>query len=120
MSPEAAAAPTPPASNAASASASAGADGAVAHAAKRRAGLGTAFGEAVSSPIEEVAFVRANASHPSVIVGVRYNDHDGLLAMGIDVDHLTCGYPGCDPGIGVAPNRTAIPGRRSPLCGCCR
>ena len=51
-----------------------------------RPGLGTDYGEAVSSPTYEVEFVRANAVHPSVVLGVRYNDREGLLAMGIDVD----------------------------------
>lgn len=52
----------------------------------RRPGLGTAFGERVDSPIQEVSFVRANASSPSAVLGVRYNDHDGLIAMGVNVD----------------------------------
>jgi hypothetical protein len=51
-----------------------------------RPGLGTDYGEAVSSPTYEVEFVRANAYRPSVVLGVRYNDRAGLLAMGIDVD----------------------------------
>lgn len=51
-----------------------------------RPGLGTEFGEAVSSQIEEVEFVRANASEPSIVLGVRYNDRQGLIALGIDVD----------------------------------
>jgi len=53
---------------------------------RRRPGLGTEFGEAVSSPVQEVSFVRANASRPSVVLGARYNDRDGLVALGIDVD----------------------------------
>ena len=53
---------------------------------RRRPGLGTEFGEAVTSPVQEVAFVRANASHPSVVLGARYNDREGLVALGIDVD----------------------------------
>lgn len=53
---------------------------------RERPGLGTEFGEAVSSHIREVEFVRANASSPAVILGVRYNDRDGLLAMGVNVD----------------------------------
>ena len=52
----------------------------------RRPGLGTAFGERVDSPIQEVSFVRASATSPSVLLGVRYNDHDGLVAMGVNVD----------------------------------
>ncbi len=57
---------------------------------RERPGLGTEFGEAVSSHIQEVEFVRANPSTPSVILGVRYNDHDGLVAMGVNVDGI---YP---------------------------
>jgi hypothetical protein len=54
----------------------------------RRPGLGTEFGEAVSSPVREVEFVRANAVRPSVILGMRYNDRAGLVAAGIDVDNV--------------------------------
>jgi hypothetical protein len=38
--------------------------------------------------------VRANASRPSTVLGVRYNDRDGLLAMGIplDRDPRYCGW----------------------------
>jgi len=57
---------------------------------RSRPGLGTEYGEAVSSPITEVEFVRASAVRPSVVLGVRYNDRDGLLAMGIPVDGGTC------------------------------
>lgn len=51
-----------------------------------RPGLGTAFGERVNSPIQEVSFVRANPTYPSAVLGVRYNDRDGLIAMGVNVD----------------------------------
>ena len=54
--------------------------------AESRPGLGTEYGEAVSSPIHEVDFVRANAARPAALMGVRYNDRRGLLAMGIPVD----------------------------------
>lgn len=54
--------------------------------ADRRPGLGTEFGEAVSSHVTEVNFVRASASRPAATLGVRYNDRDGLIAMGVDVD----------------------------------
>ena len=57
----------------------------------RRPGLGTEFGEAVNSPVREVSFARTNATHPSVILGVRYNDRDGLVALGIDVDACCAG-----------------------------
>jgi len=53
---------------------------------RARPGLGTDYGEAVSSPTYEVEFARANAARPSVVLGMRYNDREGLLAMGIDVD----------------------------------
>jgi len=55
-------------------------------AARSRPGLGTEYGEAVSSPIFEVPFLRANPSRPSAILGMRYNDREGLVAMGVDVD----------------------------------
>ena len=54
--------------------------------ARSRPGLGTEYGEAVNSRIYEVQFVRANPSNPSIVLGVRYNDRDGLIAMGIPVD----------------------------------
>jgi hypothetical protein len=54
--------------------------------ARGRAGLGTEYGEAVPSQIHEVEFVRASAARPAYLLGVRYNDHDGLVAMGIPVD----------------------------------
>jgi hypothetical protein len=53
---------------------------------RNRSGLGTEYGEAVHSPIYEVEFVRANPSTPSVVLGARYNDREGLLALGIPVD----------------------------------
>jgi len=51
-----------------------------------RSGLGTEFGEARDSHVEEVAFVRANQSTPAQIATVRYNDRAGLMALGISVD----------------------------------
>ena len=57
---------------------------------KSRPGLGTEFGEAVSSQIREVEFTRANAGEPAVVMGLRYNDRAGLIAMGIDVDGPWC------------------------------
>jgi hypothetical protein len=81
---------------------------------RERPGLGTEFGEAVASHIQEVEFVRANASAPSVILGVRYNDHDGLLAMGVNVDGVSP-WPGdtelrrtAEP-FPVSPHRYAAP-----------
>jgi hypothetical protein len=51
----------------------------------RRPGLGTAFGERRHSPIREVRFVRANTKRPSALLGLRYNDRRGLIAMGVDL-----------------------------------
>jgi hypothetical protein len=66
----------------------------------RRSGLGTEFGEAVGSSVREVSFVRANSSSPMFVLGARYNDHDGLVALGINVDRdpYACGNGGwgCD------------------------
>jgi hypothetical protein len=81
---------------------------------RERPGLGTEFGEAVASHIQEVEFVRANSSVPAVILGVRYNDHDGLVAMGVNVDGVYP-WPGdtelrrtADP-FPVSPRRYAAP-----------
>jgi hypothetical protein len=52
----------------------------------RRPGLATEFGEAVRSAVHEVSFTRANPTSPSVLLGARYNDREGLVALGIDVD----------------------------------
>jgi hypothetical protein len=55
-------------------------------AARERKGLGTEFGEARESRVEETPFVRANAATPSQLVTVRYNDRAGLIALGIRID----------------------------------
>lgn len=60
--------------------------------ASRRPGLGTEFGEAVGSAVREVPFVRANPGSPAAVLGARYNDRDGLVALGINVEPDTCGY----------------------------
>jgi hypothetical protein len=51
-----------------------------------RPGLGTEFGERVHSEVREVTFVRAHASRPAAMLGVRYDDREGLYAAGVDVD----------------------------------
>ena len=53
-----------------------------------RLGLGTEYGEAVSSSITETTFERAS-SRPAAVIGCRYNDRAGLIALGIDVDGLS-------------------------------
>jgi hypothetical protein len=83
----AAAAPPPSAASPAPAASSAGR--AESSPRRSRSGLGTEFGEAVSSTIREVRFVRANASQPAELLGARYNDRAGLYALGIDVDGVS-------------------------------
>ena len=85
---ESAAAPPPSAAEAPAKTSAAPAGRAEGRARRSRSGLGTEFGEAVSSAIHEVQFVRANASHPAAVIGARYNDRAGLYALGIDVDGL--------------------------------
>ncbi len=50
-----------------------------------RPGLGTEFGEEHGSPVREVSFARAQA-RPDAVLTVRYDDREGLLAAGVDVD----------------------------------
>jgi hypothetical protein len=75
----------------------------------RRHGLGTEFGEAHGSSVREVAFVRANAGTPSVVLGARYNDREGLVALGIDVEPDTCGGWACDRDLGLRETATPFP-----------
>jgi hypothetical protein len=100
--PPAAAPAAPQKSGTASAEADASSGAAVGATATRRArsGLGTEFGEAVASEIRQVPFRRANATTPSYVLGARYNDRDGLLALGIPVD-------GCDDDLAL--RQTAHP-----------
>jgi len=57
----------------------------LAHKSAERPGLGTEFGEAVSSQVTEVPFERAR-QRPEVVIGARYDDRAGLVALGIEVD----------------------------------
>ena len=50
--------------------------------AESRPGLGTQFGEAHQSYVEEVSFVRAGAA-PATVAELCYDDRDGLIARGI-------------------------------------
>ena len=50
-----------------------------------RPGLGTEFGEEHGSRVYQVSFERAR-SKPDALLTLRYDDRQGLLAMGIDVD----------------------------------
>jgi hypothetical protein len=54
-----------------------------AQAAEERPGLGTEFGEALHAPVRHVRFVRAHSTRPAAVLGLRYNDRDGLIAMGV-------------------------------------
>jgi hypothetical protein len=51
-----------------------------------RPGLGTEFGERRYSSVDYTTFQRASASTPSTVVELRYNDREGLIALGVPVD----------------------------------
>lgn len=51
----------------------------------RRPGLGTSWGEQRYSAVQFTRFVRANDRVPTAIATLRYNDADGLRALGIAV-----------------------------------
>ena len=53
--------------------------------AEARPGLGTEFGEEHGSHVERTTFERASA-RPDAVLTFRYDDREGLLALGIDVD----------------------------------
>jgi hypothetical protein len=91
---------------------SSGSRAAPAPAPRSRPGLGTEFGEAVTSPVEEVPFMRADPSRPAVVLGVRYNDHDGLVAAGIDVDDQCNGWACDDTAIRQTANPFPVVERR--------
>jgi hypothetical protein len=52
-----------------------------------RPGLGTEFGESRYSAASFTRFVRAN-NRPIAIAELRYNDHAGLVALGIHAEPL--------------------------------
>lgn len=55
----------------------------------KRPGLGTAFGERRWSQVNEVYFERAHPRRPVELLALRYNDRDGLVALGLDVDRAS-------------------------------
>src|SRR5882724_6553410 len=57
-------------------------------AAPSRPGLGTEFGEQRFSSVHYTSFQRENPSRPSYIVELRYNDREGLAALGIPIDEI--------------------------------
>lgn len=71
--------------------------------------LGTEYGESRYSPVTEVAFRRKDASSPSVVLTLRYDDERGLLARGIDLyprrywDEPSAAAPQAFPGNRFAP-----------------
>lgn len=52
----------------------------------RQQNLGTQYGESRESQVHEVEFQRANSRHPSQLISLHYDDRQGLIARGIDVD----------------------------------
>jgi hypothetical protein len=82
-------APPPPAPSAATESRSADGAGSYGGGAPRREarrGLGTEFGEQRYSNVGYTSFQRENAIYPSTVVELRYNDRQGLIALGIALD----------------------------------
>ncbi len=55
---------------------------------ERRSGLGTEFGEQRYSSVHYTSFRRESPTHPGSIVEVRYNDREGLLALGIPLERF--------------------------------
>ena len=53
---------------------------------EERRGLGTEFGEQRYSSVGYTSFQRENARNPASVVELRYNDRQGLVALGIAVD----------------------------------
>jgi hypothetical protein len=51
-----------------------------------RRGLGTEFGEQRYSSVGYTTFQRENAIYPANVIELRYNDRQGLIALGIPVD----------------------------------
>ncbi len=63
-----------------------GRQGALGKRAEERPGLGTEFGEARESSVHQTSFVRASTTRPAATLAVRYNDRQGLVAMGVLLD----------------------------------
>jgi hypothetical protein len=54
-----------------------------------RPGLGTEFGEQRYSSVHYTTFQRESSTRPGSIVEIRYNDREGLLALGIPLDRYS-------------------------------
>jgi hypothetical protein len=78
----------PPAPSAAAESRAADGAGSYSGSPRREArrGLGTEFGEQRHSSVGYTSFQRESAHHPASVIELRYNDREGLLALGIAVD----------------------------------
>jgi hypothetical protein len=61
--------------------------------APERPGLGTEFGESRWSEVTFTQFVRRNPRRPDALGELRYNDRDGLLALGIRLPPDPPSYP---------------------------
>jgi len=74
--------------------------------AESRDNLGTEYGESLSSAVEERPFERERSTRPAAVIALRYDDRDGLLARGIEVDPVYRAQrpPPCGP--------DAFPGNR--------
>jgi hypothetical protein len=78
----------PPAPSAAAESRAADGAGSYGGAPRREArrGLGTEFGEQRYSSVGYTSFQRENATYPANVMELRYNDRQGLIALGIPVN----------------------------------
>jgi hypothetical protein len=75
----------------------------------RRPGLGTEFGEAVGSSVREVTFVRESPSSPAAVLGARYDDRDGLVALGINVEPEACDGWACERDLELRESASPFP-----------
>lgn len=72
-------------------------------------GIGTAYGESISSQAEVVPFVRRDATRPAEIAAVYYDHREGLESRGIriskdiELSRNPTPFPGVDNGSGFAP-----------------
>jgi hypothetical protein len=74
------------AADSAAASAPSGASEEESRRAEGTGNLGTEYGERSYSPVQEVNFSRQDQIHPRTVMRLYYDDENGLLARGIDVN----------------------------------
>ncbi|MDH5671001.1 MAG: hypothetical protein OEZ06_02570 [Myxococcales bacterium] len=75
---------------------------------RQRQNLGTEYGESQYSEVREVRFRRANRHKPDLLITLRYDDREGLVARGIDL-HPYRHYSRRDPDPFPHNNRFAPP-----------